>query len=116
LVGAGIGPDLGCTDTMSAEDEMSESFSRRVVVPESVLVRELSGEAVLLNLDSEMYFGLDEIGYRVWTALTTSDSVGAAYEQLLSEYEVEPEQLRESVDELINQCTEQGLLQLVSSK
>lgn len=97
---------------MSAEYEMSQSFSRRVVVPENVLVRELSGEAVLLNLDSEMYFGLDEIGYRMWTLLTTSDSIGAAYEQLLSEYAVEPDELQESLDALIGQCTEHGLLQL----
>ena len=66
---------------------MSELFSRRVVVPESVLVRELSGEAVLLNLDSGMYFGLEEIGYRMWTVLTTSECIGVAYEQLSSEYE-----------------------------
>ena len=90
---------------------MSKAFLGKVVVPESVLVRELSGEAVLLNLNSEMYFGLDEIGYRMWTALTTSDSIGAAFEQLLTEYEVEPEELRQSLDALIGQCIEQGLLQ-----
>jgi Coenzyme PQQ synthesis protein D (PqqD) len=101
---------------MSEEYEMSQSFLRRVVVPENVLVRELSGEAVLLNLDSEMYFGLDEIGYRVWTVVTASDSIGAAYEQLLSEYEVEPEQLRESLDALIGECTEHGLLELAPPK
>jgi hypothetical protein len=101
---------------MSAENEMSQSFSRRVVIPESVLVRELSGEAVLLNLESEMYFGFDEIGYRIWTLVTTSDSIGAAYEQLLAEYEVEPEQLRESLDALIGECTKQGLLQLAPAK
>jgi hypothetical protein len=101
---------------MSAENEMSQSFSRRVVVPESILVRELSGEAVLLNLDREIYFGLDEIGYRMWTVLTTSDSIGAAYEQLLSEYEVEDEQLWEDLDTLIGECTEQGLLQLAPPK
>jgi hypothetical protein len=92
---------------------MSALFSQRVVVPESVLVRELSGEAVMLNLKSEMYFGLDEVGYRVWTVLTTSDSIGAAYEQLLSEYEVEPEELRESLDSLLGQCVEHDLVQLV---
>ena len=91
---------------------MRQLLSRRVVVPESVLVRELSGEAVLLNLATEMYFGLDEIGYRMWTLLTTTESIGGAYEQLLSEYEVEPEQLWESLDALFSQCTEQGLLQL----
>lgn len=41
---------------------MSQAFSKRIVAPENVLVRELSGQAVLLNLDSEIYFGLDEIG------------------------------------------------------
>ena len=101
---------------MVAEDRTRQIFSRKVVVPDSILVRELSGEAVLLSLDSEMYFGLDEIGYRMWTVLTTSDSIDAAYEQLLSEYDVGPEQLRESVDELINQCTEHGLLELTPSK
>ena len=95
---------------------MRESFLQRVVVPGSVLVRELSGEAVLLDLKSEMYFGLDEIGYRMWTLLTTSDSISAAYEQLLSEYAVEPDELQESLDALIGQCTEHGLLELKSLK
>jgi Coenzyme PQQ synthesis protein D (PqqD) len=99
---------------MSAE--MKELFSQRVIASESVLVRELSGEAVLLNLDSEMYFGLDEIGFRMWTVLTTADSIDAAYKQLLSEYEVQPEELLESLDALIGQCMEQGLLELASAK
>jgi Coenzyme PQQ synthesis protein D (PqqD) len=93
---------------------MSQRFSQKVVASKNVLVRELSGEAVLLNLESEKYFGLDEIGYRMWTVLTASDSIGAAYEELLSEYEVEPEQLRQSLDGLISQCTDQGLLQLAA--
>ena len=91
---------------------MRELSLKKIIVPENVLVRELSGEAVLLNLDNEMYFGLDEVGYRMWTALTTTESVGAAYQQLLSEYEVEPDQLWESLDTLIGECTEHGLLQV----
>jgi hypothetical protein len=95
---------------------MRQFFSQKAVVPDGVLVRELSGEAVLFNVDSEMYFGLDEVGYRIWTVLTATDSIGAAYEQLLSEYEVEPEQLRESLEALLGQCREQGLLQLEPPK
>jgi hypothetical protein len=100
---------------MSTGNEMNSSLSQRVVVPESVLVRELSGEAVILDLKSEMYFGLDQVGYRIWTVLTTSDSIGAAYEQLLSEYEVEPQELKQSLDALLGQCTEHGLLGLVAT-
>ena len=101
---------------MTPEQSIKQLSSRKVVASENVLLRELSGEAVLLNLDSEMYFGLDEIGYRMWTVLTASDSIGAAHEQLLSEYEVEPEQLWESLDSLIGECTEHGLLQLAPPK
>ena len=94
---------------------MKHLSSQKVVASDDVLVRELSGEAVLLNLKSEMYFGLDEIGFRMWTILTSTDSIGAAYERLLSEYEVEPEQLWESIDALMGQCMEHGLLQLAPS-
>ena len=38
------------------------SFDRLVHVPERVLVRKLDRESVLLNLDSETYFGLDAVG------------------------------------------------------
>jgi hypothetical protein len=97
---------------MSAEQAMQELSSQKAIAPENVLVRELSGEAVLLNLDSEMYFGLDEVGYRMWTLLTTCDCVNEAYQQLLSEYDVDSEQLWESLEALIAQCNEQGLLHL----
>jgi Coenzyme PQQ synthesis protein D (PqqD) len=101
---------------MTAEHSMKQLSSRKVIASENVLLRELSGEAVLLNLDSEMYFGLDEVGYRMWTVLTASDSIAAAYDQLLIEYEVDPEQLWESLDALIGECTEHGLLQLAPPK
>lgn len=100
----------------SAKHSMKQMSSRRVVASQNVLLRELSGEAVLLDLESEMYFGLDEVGYRMWTVLTGSDSIGVAYEQLLSEYEVEPEQLWEGLDSLIGECTERGLLKLAPVK
>jgi len=100
-------------DKVSAASRVQQLFSQRVVASDNVLVRELSEEAVLLNLDSGIYFGLDQTGFRVWTVLTAADSISAAYEQLLSEYEVDPEQLLESLDELLSQCMGQGLLKIV---
>jgi len=69
-------------------------FANRVVVPKHVLVRHLDGESVLLNLETEKYFGLDTTGTRMWELVTTSPSVDAAYARLLEEFEVEPELLR----------------------
>jgi hypothetical protein len=98
---------------MQADQGMRELSRQKIVAPDSVLVRELSGEAVLLDLNSEMYFGLDEVGYRVWTALTSSERVSGAFEALLCEYEVDPEQLRESLESFVGECVGQGLLQVV---
>jgi hypothetical protein len=91
---------------------MNIAFSQRVTVPKDVLVRILDGEAVLLNLDSESYFGLDEVGARMWTLLTESDSIQTAYDALLEEYDVEPEQLRADLTDLIDQLAQHGLITL----
>lgn len=88
------------------------SFTSRVVVPDTVLFRELDGESVLLNLKTESYLGLDTVGTRMWTVFTTQPSIQAAYEALLSEYEVAPDVLRTDVENLLEQMIEHGLVEL----
>ena len=94
---------------------MTLSFDMGLSVPADVLVRELDGESVILNLKSERYFGLDEVGTRMWTALSSCDMIQDAYESLLSEYDVDAEQLRGDLYHLIEQLVEHGLVN-VSSK
>jgi len=88
-------------------------FADRAVVPAHVLVRQLDGEAVLLNLETERYFGLDTMGTRMWELLTVSQNIDAAYQQLLTEFEVEPQVLRTNLNELVGRLVENGLLQLL---
>jgi len=85
--------------------------TKRIVVQPDVLVNVIDGESVLLNLKSESYFGLDEVGTRMWQVLTDSGSIQAAYETLLAEYEVEPEKLRQDLERLIEQLVAHGLLE-----
>ena len=89
------------------------AFSDRVVVPAQVLVRHLDGESVLLNLETEKYFGLDATGTRMWELVTHSPSVEAAYAKLSEEFEVEPEELRQHLAELLGQLIENGLLRVL---
>lgn len=86
--------------------------SGKIVVPEGVLVRELAGESVLLNLTTESYFGLDEVGTRMWTALAESPSVALAFDLLASEYEVEPDKLQEDLAIYIEKLVDLGLLRV----
>ena len=67
------------------------TFKDRAAAPAYVLVRLLDQESVLLNLETEQYFGLDETGTRMWQLVTTSPNIDAAYQELLTEYDVQPE-------------------------
>lgn len=91
---------------------MSYLFDGKVIVPDGVLVRELAGESVLLHLETESYFGLDEVGSRMWAVLTESPSIVLAFEALAAEYEVEPEQLRSDLETYIQKLVELGLLRV----
>jgi hypothetical protein len=90
------------------------TFSDRAVIPAHVLIRHLDGESVLLNLETEKYFGLDVTGTRMWEVATRSPSIEAAYATLLQEFDVEPQVLRANLGELIWRLTENGLLKLSS--
>jgi Coenzyme PQQ synthesis protein D (PqqD) len=91
------------------------SFSDKVSVPAHILVRFLEKEAVLLNLETERYFGLDETGTRMWQLATTAPNIDTAYRQLLDEYDVGPDTLRENLAELLEKLADSGLLNLTPS-
>jgi hypothetical protein len=85
----------------------------RAIVPAHVLIRHLDGESVLLNLESERYFGLDATGTRMWELVTSQPCIASALEKLLEEYEVEPDVLRSHLTELLSGLVENGLLQVL---
>ncbi len=91
---------------------MEISFTDRVKVPDEILISGLQGESVLLNLNSERYFGLDDVGTRFFSVLTTANSIQSAYETLLEEYEVEGEVLRQDLISIIEQLVDQGLVEI----
>ena len=89
---------------------MTISFADRVKNPDDVLISNRQEESVILNLDSERYYGLDSVGTRILSVLTTSDSIEAAYETLVQEYEVDHEVLKKDLLELVENLIAQGIL------
>jgi len=83
---------------------------QKVSISPEVLFQEVSGEMVLLDLASENYFGLDEIGARIWGLLESGSSVGEAMDTLMEEYQVERAVLEKDVGELLEKLLEAGLI------
>jgi hypothetical protein len=88
-------------------------LNMRAVVPAHVLIRRLDGESVLLNLESERYFGLDATGTPMWELVTSQPCIALALEKLQEEYEVEPDVLRSHLTQLMSGLVENGLLQVL---
>ncbi|MGE0705571.1 MAG: PqqD family protein [Vicinamibacterales bacterium] len=82
----------------------------RVRPAEHVLSQELEGETVLLNLETERYFGLDRVGTRFWQLLTEHGSSETVVTRMLEEFEVEEAALRADVDRLLEALTSAGLV------
>ena len=76
---------------------MNFPSSASVNVPDGVLVQELQGESVLLNVNTENYYGLDEVGARVWLVFSEAPTIADAIDTLLEEYEVERATLERDV-------------------
>ena len=81
-------------------------------VPDDVLISRLQEESVILNLDSERYYGLDDIGTRILSVLTTSESIEAAYQTLVNEYDVDAHVLRQDLLELVEELVDRGIIQI----
>lgn len=79
-------------------------------MPDDVLISNLQEESVILNLDSERYYGLDDVGTRFLSVLNTADSIEAAYEVLRDEYDVDSHSLRQDLLELVEDLVKQGIL------
>lgn len=84
----------------------------RLVMSDRVVARAVSGATVLLNLDNGRSFMLDDVGARAWSVLMSSASIQEAYDSLLTEYQVEPDQLRTDLASLIIDLEAQGLLEI----
>ncbi len=94
-----------------ASNLIDRNISQMLVhISDDVVYRELSGESVLLNLNSGVYFGLDEVGTRMWYLLAEHGSTDKVITAMLDEYEVEEGQIRSDLDKLIEQLSEKGLV------
>lgn len=75
-----------------------------------VIARCVGEEAVILKLETGVYFGLDPVGTRVWQLLETGDTLTQICEVMFKEYDVSRKDLERDVLDLVEQLLEKQLL------
>ena len=88
------------------------NLNQTITLSPDVISQEVSGETVLLGLQSENYFGLDEVGTRIWQLIRETSDLQAIYQTLLAEYDVSEERLQQDLDNLLAEISGLGLIRL----
>ncbi len=88
------------------------NLESRISIPKDVVFREIAGEAVILNLQTGRYFGLDEVGTRMWQLLAQHHQVEPALDDLAQEYDATKEQLQHDLLELVDKLVSHQLVEI----
>ncbi len=76
----------------------------------NLLMTEVEGEAVLLDLESSYYFSLNETGTHIWRAIEKGKNEDEIIVSILAEWDVEREEATRTVNAFFDALIEEGLV------
>ena len=75
----------------------------------------LDQEVVVLNLQSSLYYGMDEVGAFTWEAISDPQQVGQVCQKVADEFGVTVEQCRDDIIGFLEQLEKAGLVKFVDA-
>ena len=98
--------NLGLQETSSADEGWQSVFTRSAEVNSTVLDR----EAVLLNLESGVYYTLNPVGTAIWDLLDGERPLGMILDAVCARFDVSEPVARRDVAALATQLRQEGLI------
>ena len=89
---------------------MTKHLPTHITLSPNVIFQQIHDEAVLLDMASEQYFALNELGMRIWQLLSENGDTTAAVEKLLGEFTVDEITLRKDIADWITEMVDNGLV------
>ena len=81
-----------------------------------VVFQELDSEAVILNIQTGIYYGLDSVATHMWNLLAEYGKVETVYAMLLKDYNVTEDRLREDLLGLIQKLESKDLVEVIEEQ
>jgi hypothetical protein len=72
----------------------------------------MGDEVVVLDLGSGTYYGLDDLGARIWTLMEQPVALATIREAIMSEYEVDAETCERDILAFLNKMQVAGLVEV----
>ena len=89
--------------------------SATVVATADLLSSAFDEELVILNLRDGVYYGLEDVGARIWNLVQRPVTVAAVRDALVAEYDVEPARCGRDLRALLQALAERGLIEVRDS-
>lgn len=83
-----------------------------VVATQGQISSDLAGEAVILDLTSGVYYGLNEVGATIWHLIQQPRTIQEVQQSLLQEYDVDPEVCTQDLLQLLQELQAAGLVNI----
>jgi hypothetical protein len=83
-----------------------------VVASGDQISSDLAGEVVMLNLKNGTYYGLDDVGARIWSLIQEPRPVAAVRDTILQEYDVEPDRCERDLLALLDELAAAELIEV----
>jgi coenzyme PQQ synthesis protein D (PqqD) len=93
-------------------NEREISTSSIVAASKDQVSSDLAGETVLLSMQSAMYYGLDQVGSRIWELVREPIRVSDLRDAIMREYDVEPERCEADVLAFLRELAANGLIEV----
>ena len=88
------------------------NLDQKIKISDSVFAQEVDDEMVLLDMNSENYFGLDEVGSDIWSMMQQKETLREVYDAMLDMYDVDKETLMSDMEIFIGKLLQSGLIAL----
>ncbi len=88
------------------------NLNQKITFADTVFAQEVDGEMVLLDMNSENYFGLDEVGTAIWQEMQESGDLQEVFNALLEQYDVESDVLEKDLLGFVDKLVESGLVEV----
>jgi len=94
---------------------MDLSINSRVVATTNHVSCELEGEAVILDLDGCVYYGLNETALAVWEFIQRPTFAWEVRDEIARQFQVESDSCEIDILKLLEDLKDSSLVQIVSS-
>jgi len=88
------------------------NLNQKITFAQTIFAQEVDDEMVLLDMESENYFGLDEVGTAIWHAIQEYDNLQEVLSALLEQYDVEAEVLEKDLSDFVENLQKSGLVEV----